>query len=513
MTIGTLVAFTALQGTLFRPLMGLLDLGVSLTSSMALFSRVFEYLDLPVDIDDPASPVAVDPAAVRGEVRFEHVGFRYPDGPRPALTDIDVTVPAGSSLALVGATGSGKSTLASLVARLNDPTTGRVLIDGVDVRDLALADLARVVGVVSQETYLLHGTIRENLRHAKPDATDEEMETAARRAQIHDAHRRAARRLRHRRRRARAPVLRRGEAAAGDRPHAAARPAGAGARRGDQRAGHRDRARRAGGDRRGQPRPDDDHHRPPAVHRARRRPDRRPGRRAGGRAGHARGADGRGGRYARLAGIAQRDAVLAAESGVRCAGSHPFLTHDVDARTVTRAAVGIEILRGDPVAPGMDLFAPVSLGDLQLANRVVMAPLTRLRSGDAAVPGELVAEHYAQRASVGLIITEGTFPNAESRAYPGQPGIVTDEQVEGWRRVAEAVHTRGGRIVMQVMHGGPGPHPGRPAPTGSSPPARSPSRATVRTAAPESSPTPCRTPSPPRRCTAGQTVAAALVGR
>jgi N-ethylmaleimide reductase len=109
--------------------------------------------------------------------------------------------------------------------------------------------------------------------------------------------------------------------------------------------------------------------------------------------------------------------------------------------------------------PIMDLFAPVSLGDLQLANRVVMAPLTRLRSGDAGVPGELVADHYAQRASVGLIITEGTFPNAESRAYPGQPGIVTDEQVAGWRRVAEAVHARGGRIVMQVMHGGRVSHP------------------------------------------------------
>jgi ATP-binding cassette subfamily B protein len=186
MTIGTLVAFTALQGALFRPLMGLLDLGVTLTSSMALFSRVFEYQDLPVDIDDPARPVAVDPAAIRGEVRFEHVGFRYPEGLRAALSDIDVTVPAGSSLALVGATGSGKSTLASLVARLNDPTTGRVLIDGVDVRDLALADLARVVGVVSQETYLLHGTIRENLRHARPDATDDEMVAAARRAQIHE---------------------------------------------------------------------------------------------------------------------------------------------------------------------------------------------------------------------------------------------------------------------------------------------------------------------------------------
>ena len=186
MTIGTLVAFTALQGALFRPLMGLLDLGVTLTSSMALFSRVFEYLDLPVDIDDPVAPVRVDPAQVRGEVRFEHVGFRYPDTARPALTDVDVTIPAGQTLALVGETGSGKSTLASLVARLNDPTSGRVLIDGVDIRELTLADLARVVGVVSQETYLLHGTVRENLRHAKPDATDAEMEAAARRAQVHE---------------------------------------------------------------------------------------------------------------------------------------------------------------------------------------------------------------------------------------------------------------------------------------------------------------------------------------
>jgi ATP-binding cassette, subfamily B, bacterial len=186
MTIGTLVAFTTLQGALFRPLMQLLDIGVSLTASMALFSRVFEYLDLPVDIDDPAHPVRVDAADVRGEVRFQHVGFTYPDGVRPALTDVDVTVPPGTTLALVGETGSGKSTLASLVARLNDPTTGRVRIDGVDVRDMTLDDLARVVGVVSQETYLLHGTIRENLRHARPDATDGEMEEAARRAQVHD---------------------------------------------------------------------------------------------------------------------------------------------------------------------------------------------------------------------------------------------------------------------------------------------------------------------------------------
>ncbi|SCX44085.1 ATP-binding cassette, subfamily B [Klenkia marina] len=183
MTIGTLVAFTALQGTLFRPLMGLLDVGGQLITSMALFSRVFEYLDLPVDIDDPARPRTL--GAASGEVRLEHVGFSY-DGDRPALADVDLVVPAGSTLALVGETGSGKSTLASLVSRLNDVTTGRVTIDGVDVRDLTLAELAQVVGVVSQETYLLHTTVRENLRYARPDATDVEIEDAARRAQVHD---------------------------------------------------------------------------------------------------------------------------------------------------------------------------------------------------------------------------------------------------------------------------------------------------------------------------------------
>ena len=186
MTIGTLVAFTTLQGALFRPLMGLLDVGVSVTSSMALFSRVFEYLDLPVEIDDPASPVELDPAGVRGEVRWEGVGFTYPDGARPALDGVDVTVPASTTLALVGETGSGKSTMASLVARLADPTAGRVTIDGVDLRDLRLATLARVVGVVSQETYLLHTTVRENLRHARPEATDADIEAAARRAQVDD---------------------------------------------------------------------------------------------------------------------------------------------------------------------------------------------------------------------------------------------------------------------------------------------------------------------------------------
>jgi ATP-binding cassette subfamily B protein len=186
MTIGTLVAFTALQASLFRPLMGLLSVGVSITASLALFARIFEYLDLPVEIDDPADPVDVDPDRIRGDLRIDDVTFRYAGADRDALSHVDLEVPAGSTLALVGETGSGKSTLAALVARLYDPTAGRVTIDGIDIRDMRLTDLASIVGVVSQETYLLHTTVRENLRYARPDATDAEIEAAARAAQIHE---------------------------------------------------------------------------------------------------------------------------------------------------------------------------------------------------------------------------------------------------------------------------------------------------------------------------------------
>ncbi|WUM17933.1 ABC transporter ATP-binding protein/permease [Micromonospora sp. NBC_00330] len=186
LSIGTLVAFTALQGGLFRPLMGLLNVGVSLTASLALFARIFEYLDLPVDVADPAEPVRLDPAQVRGHLRLEDVTFGYPGSDTAALAGITLDVPAGTSLALVGETGSGKSTLAGLVSRLHDPTAGRITVDGVDLRDLRLADLAAIVGVVSQETYLLHTTVRENLRYARPDATDVEIEDATRAAQIHD---------------------------------------------------------------------------------------------------------------------------------------------------------------------------------------------------------------------------------------------------------------------------------------------------------------------------------------
>jgi ATP-binding cassette subfamily B protein len=184
-SVGTLVAFTTLQTRLLFPIGSLLSVSVDLQSSLALFHRIFEYLDLPIDLAEAEKPVDLGDD-VRGEVRFENVTFGYdPDGP-PTLDGIDLTVPPGSFTAIVGETGSGKTTLAYLVARLYDVGAGRVTIDGTDVRDVSFASLARTVGLVSQDTYLFHATVRENLRFARPDATDEELEAAARAAQIHD---------------------------------------------------------------------------------------------------------------------------------------------------------------------------------------------------------------------------------------------------------------------------------------------------------------------------------------
>jgi ATP-binding cassette, subfamily B, bacterial len=193
-SIGTLVAFTTLQQSLFRPAVQLLSVGVDIQSSLELFGRIFEYLDLPVDIAEPAHPVI--PAKIRGEVRLNDVSFSYAGQgaanadtagtARPTLKGIDVTVPAGHSLAIVGETGSGKTTLSYLIPRLYDVTSGSVTIDGVDVRDLAFGTLAETVGVVSQETYLFHASVAENLRFAKPSATDDEIVAAAKVAHIHD---------------------------------------------------------------------------------------------------------------------------------------------------------------------------------------------------------------------------------------------------------------------------------------------------------------------------------------
>ncbi|MFE6363154.1 ABC transporter ATP-binding protein [Streptomyces sp. NPDC057806] len=183
-SIGTLVAFVSLQQGLFRPAVSLLGTGVQIQASLALFQRIFEYLDLPIDITEPERPVHLD--KIRGELRFENVEFRYDGEGTPILDGVDLAVPAGGSLAVVGPTGAGKSTLGHLVPRLYDVTGGRVTLDGVDVRDLDFDTLARAVGVVSQETYLFHASVADNLRFAKPDATDEELHEAARAAQIHD---------------------------------------------------------------------------------------------------------------------------------------------------------------------------------------------------------------------------------------------------------------------------------------------------------------------------------------
>jgi len=180
-TIGTLVAFTTLQTRLFFPIGSLLNVQIEVQSSLALFDRIFEYLDHEVDIVEGSERLA----AQRGEVALDSVWFRYDDAAW-TLQDVSFTVPPGTKTALVGETGSGKTTCAYLVARLYDATQGSVAIDGADVRDLTFESLADTVGVVSQETYLFHATVRENLRFARPSASDEEVEEAARAAQIHE---------------------------------------------------------------------------------------------------------------------------------------------------------------------------------------------------------------------------------------------------------------------------------------------------------------------------------------
>jgi ATP-binding cassette subfamily B protein len=182
-TVGTVVAFTTLQTRLFWPIQGLLNVQLDVQTSFALFDRVFEYLDLPVDIAEPARPRSL--ARVRGEVAFDDVWFRYDREGEWTLREVSFTVEPGTTTALVGETGSGKTTLGYLVARLYDVERGAVTIDGVDVRELSFAQLAELVGVVSQETYLFHASVRENLRFARPGASDEEVEAAARAAQIH----------------------------------------------------------------------------------------------------------------------------------------------------------------------------------------------------------------------------------------------------------------------------------------------------------------------------------------
>jgi ATP-binding cassette subfamily B protein len=202
---GTLVAFTTLQSRLFFPIGQMLQTATEVSSSLALFQRIFGYLDLEPDIVEPARPTPLHRPA-RGHVRLSDVWFSYEPagagtGPaasadgmstvdggdrRWALRELSLDAPPGTLAAIVGPSGAGKTTISYLVPRLYDATRGGVLLDGTDVRDLAFSDIADTIGMVTQESYLFHASIRDNLRYARPEASDEELEAAARAAQIHD---------------------------------------------------------------------------------------------------------------------------------------------------------------------------------------------------------------------------------------------------------------------------------------------------------------------------------------
>jgi ATP-binding cassette, subfamily B, bacterial len=185
-TAGTVVAFTTLQARLFWPVGELFWYAVEIRSSFAMFRRIFEYLDLESELADAPDAVTLEPAATRGSLELERVWFRYPGVERWTLRDVHLRIEPGQLAALVGPTGAGKTTLSYLVARLYDVDQGSVRLDGHDVRKVMLASLPDVIAMVTQETHLFHASVRDNLLYAQPDATQDELEAAARTAYIHD---------------------------------------------------------------------------------------------------------------------------------------------------------------------------------------------------------------------------------------------------------------------------------------------------------------------------------------
>ncbi|MBP5754078.1 MAG: ABC transporter ATP-binding protein, partial [Treponema sp.] len=187
-TVGDITVFVALLAKMYGPVNQLLNIQVDWIRSMALFTRIFEYFDMPVEIQNAADalvPDAKEGYVVNGEVEFKNVDFSY-NPERQILKDVSFKLNSGDCIAIVGPSGSGKSTLINLIPRLYDVDAGSVLFDGVDVRKLDLAFLRNNVGIVSQETYLFNGSIRENLLYAKPDATEEELIEACKKANIWD---------------------------------------------------------------------------------------------------------------------------------------------------------------------------------------------------------------------------------------------------------------------------------------------------------------------------------------
>ncbi len=186
LSAGKVVAFGLLVTRIFAPITQLLSVWITVQSSLALFERVFDYEDLPVDIAE--SPDATPLEHVAGRVTYDNVSFTYSrsNTGAPALSDVSLDIQPGQMAAFVGISGAGKTTLTYLLPRLYDTTEGRVLIDGHDVRDVTLDSLSLVIGMVTQEPYLFHATIRDNIRYARPDATDDEVQDAARAAYIHE---------------------------------------------------------------------------------------------------------------------------------------------------------------------------------------------------------------------------------------------------------------------------------------------------------------------------------------
>lgn len=185
-SVGTLVSFTTFQSALFFPIGQLLNIQVELQGALALFDRIFQYLDLPIEIADRPGAITIPAAAIKGQIGFENVTFSYEPGITPAVQGVTFGADPGQLVALVGPSGAGKSTLTYLMARLYDVDKGRITLDGHDLRDLTQATLRAAIAVVTQETFIFHSTIRENLLVGRPNATEAELIAAGKAAAIHD---------------------------------------------------------------------------------------------------------------------------------------------------------------------------------------------------------------------------------------------------------------------------------------------------------------------------------------